>query len=783
MKPVKKPRTSITTRLLSYLLIAGLVPLVLLGISAFDISRRIIIEQAGQFHLQQMTNLQAYLSLYAEQIESLAANIAGNEAIGEALRGSPAKPSDTVDAFSTLTTHAQIGYILNSYVRVKGLVSIDLFSFDDKHYHVGDTLNVREVEHSRVQTMLAEARDSKAPVYWRGIEDNLNQASTQKKVLMVTRVVRHFVPQSGTNEVVGLLVINIDANVVVHAFLDSVKTSERLRLMLVDRFGRFFFHTDPLLVGQSAAPGLLEQLRMGEPVQPLRLDGEEVILGVVPDSRFGGILAGALPRTVLTEPVYALIYAGVVLLLIGIAGIGVLVWRFAHHIVAPVRDVSEGFRQLRANPDMLPPALNVPDTKDEMTDMVIGFNHHLDVLASQQTVAQQLLKAQQAAEAANLAKSQFLATMSHEIRTPMNGVLGMAQLLLMPGLSDEERVDFARTILDSGETLLALLNDILDLSKVEAGKLKLEQAPTDPAQIAQDVGHLFGEAIRKKGIQTQSNWRGPQGKFYVCDPVRLRQMLSNLVNNAVKFTEHGEIQIECREISCRGSLCTLEFSVTDSGIGVSDEAKQRLFQPFSQADSSTTRKYGGSGLGLSIVRTLAQLMNGEAGVESAPGQGSRFWFRVEAEAYDHADQSVKTEDLPGPENVVQPSSSHVLVVEDNQTNRLVASTMLGKLGMTVSFAEDGQQAVNAVCQTGSIDLVLMDVQMPVMDGYIATEKIRAWERETGHRRIPIIALTANAYAEDHIRCLAAGMDDYLAKPVDFAQLEKILARHLGSNSS
>ena len=309
-------RISITTRLLSYLLLAGIVPLILLGVSSFEISRRIIIKQAGEFHLQQITDLSAYLTLYSEQIESLAANVAGNEAIGEALGTKEAPGKNRTDSFATLSTHAKIGDILNGYVRVKGLVSIDLFSTDGKHFHIGDTLDVRDVDNQRVRAMLDEARNSPTPLSWRGIEDNLNQASTQKKVQTVTRVIRYFVPESGKAEVVGLLVINIDTTVVINAFLKDVKTSNHLQLMLLDRNGRFIYHSKAALVGQDAAPELISRLRSGPSIQALQLDGEEVILAFVADRRAGGVLAGTLPRSVLTAPTAALIYAGLALLLV-----------------------------------------------------------------------------------------------------------------------------------------------------------------------------------------------------------------------------------------------------------------------------------------------------------------------------------------------------------------------------------------------------------------------------------------------------------------------------------
>ena len=391
----------------------------------------------------------------------------------------------------------------------------------------------------------------------------------------------------------------------------------------------------------------------------------------------------------------------------------------------------------------------------------------------------ELLQAKMQAEAANSAKSQFLAAMSHEVRTPMNGILGMAQVLLAPGIKEAERLDYARTILASGQTLLRLLNDLLDLARIESGKLELEANEMLPEQIMGQTRSLFAQSARAKGLGIESDWSGPLAR-YLGDSHRLEQMLANLVGNAIKFTHQGTIRIEAREISCDADSATLEFAVSDSGIGIAQDKLALLFEAFSQVDGSTTRRYGGTGLGLSIVRTLARLMGGEVGVQSEPGVGSRFWFRIRAQRLAASPEQAEVSGAQGalPDTPGLIGSARVLLVEDNPDHRRLSRLLLERLGAHVTLANDGQQGLDAIVQGESAPIVLMDLHLPVLDGYAATQAIRQWERTSGQGRRAIIALTADAYEDDRLRCLQAGMDEVLTKPVSFESLRQVLVRWL-----
>ncbi len=379
-------------------------------------------------------------------------------------------------------------------------------------------------------------------------------------------------------------------------------------------------------------------------------------------------------------------------------------------------------------------------------------------------------KLEQQMIAATQAKSEFLANMSHEIRTPMNGVIGINELMLQDDLSDKQK-SRAQTIKNSANSMLSIINDILDFSKIEAGKLDIECHDFNFTDFMDDFLSSISTTVKDKGLSLNCNIDSAINGYYQGDEGRIRQILNNLVGNAVKFTEQGGVDIDCRLLRTSEECTMIRFDVSDTGVGIDDEKKKIIFERFTQADSSTTRMYGGTGLGLSICKELTVLMGGEIGFESQVNQGSNFWFTVRLDRNNNAEKNMS--ENSNQEHGFEHFKGRVLVVDDNATNLLVARGILEFLGLEVETLVNGQEALDILQET-HFDLIFMDCHMPVMDGYIATQNIRKLKSPVNKRSIPIIAFTASAMKGDREKCLAAGMDDYLTKPMNVVTVQKKL---------
>jgi signal transduction histidine kinase/ActR/RegA family two-component response regulator len=762
-------RLNITRKFLLYLLLTSVFPLLVVGVSSYQISRDTIQDQARNYTLELIGHQADYVDTIFDGVESLISNISGVDDIKNTLANDQAINSE----YTRLTTQAKIGYILTGYANLKGLVSIDIHSVGGTHYHVGDTLNTEVTNVEVRERIFAAAARSSGLIVWTGIEDNINASSKHRKVITAIKELRSIDSATLQERPIAYLVINYDVDSL-HEHFGEVDLGDGTFFLMVDADHRVVLHTDKSKIGKRIDPAFIQRLDKDQDTLIESIEGRDMLVSYSRTSRKDWLLMSFIPVSKLTARAVTIRNNTILIVAICFAFVIATAYLFSRGVVSPIRRMTEVFKRIQDGSINWKTRLAV-GPRDEIGELITWFNTFLDSLVAKNRTEEELVQAKEAAEAASRAKSQFLANMSHEIRTPMNGVIGMTELALDTDLTDEQR-EYLEIIQSSAISLLDLLGDILDFSKVEAGKLELTPGHFRLRDVLSEILKTMSVHAHQKHLELSHAVAPEVPDALIGDPRRFGQIVINLIANAIKFTEQGEIAVRVAVESRTSDTILLRTSVSDTGIGIPEHKQTEIFEAFSQADASSTRSHGGTGLGLAISARLATLMEGKVWVESQVGQGStfhvttRFGVATVSSRASHPDETAPDR-APG-SRADDPRNLRILLVEDNPINQKVVTLLLSKRGHSVVLAGNGQQAVQRLAEEpGSFDLVLMDLQMPGMDGFEATAAIR--QQEMGGR-VPIIALTAHAMKGDRERCLRADMDGYISKPIRAEKLYQVI---------
>ncbi len=759
---MRRPRTylNITGTFLVFLLAASVVPMLIVGVRSYYISRDTIRTHVSDYSRELIVRQTRYLDLLCEQTENLIANIAVSTDVARALADSKAG-----DTYQRLLTQTKLGEALSGYTtNLRDQISIDIFTSDNIHYHLGDTLSNRQVRFDLANRIFAEAAASLQLVYWAGIEQNINVGSRYHSVLVAARVMDFaFSLDEEQQPVQAKFLISYDVAGFRRHFQDT-ELAQGASSLVVDDKGRIVYHSDPKQTGLVIDEGLASNITGPSGVFRTSIDGQEMFVSYSRSTKTGWLQLSMVPIAHLSTGAMRIRNHTILMVALCTAVIGLLAWLFSRRIVHPIRYLTAVFQKLENG--TIDWNRRMPESRrDEIGELFAWFNTFLDNLADKREAEAALTRAKEAAETANHTKSQFLANVSHELRTPLNGIIGMTSLALHTELSDEQR-EYLQITQEASERLLTIVSDLLDVSRIDAGQTALVAAPF---RLREEMGllvHTQKKAAAAKHLDFTCHIAEDIPDDVIGDASRLMQLILNLLDNAIKFTTSGTVTLRIDLAHADGAAFTAHIQVRDTGIGIPADKYDEIFDIFSQVDMSHTRQYGGTGLGLALCARLVRLMAGRIWFESQPGKGSIFHATVQLERQQtQAEQPLAVPTAISTSTSVNARLWRVLVVDDDAINRMVATRLLEHQGHSVHVAVNGVEALETVSASPQdFDLVLMDIQMPLMDGLQATAAIREHERVHGGH-ILIVALTAHVHRADRERCLAAGMDGYLVKPI------------------
>jgi signal transduction histidine kinase/CheY-like chemotaxis protein len=773
------PGPSLALSLTLALGLASVLPLLVLGLISDNISRKVI-QQDVAHYAQAMVSAQAdYLDVLFQEIESLIVNVSGVDDIKTAIDDAARSP----DAFTRLATHARIGYILSGYSGIKGLVSLDIFTPGGAHYHVGDTLNVQEINQPLLKQIKDYTQGSDSLVTWVGVEDNVNVNSSHTKVITASRLFQVVDASTLQAQPGALLLVNYNTDYLFDHF-SGVQLGSGAYFIIVDSEGRLVYHPNRAFIGSLVSPTFLKRLVSDSTV--FEVDGEQMLVTYTHAKVNGWLIASLTPYKNLTASADTIRSTTIMVLVFSFAFIALIVIWVTRVIVRPLTQITELFQKIQTG--VFDWHIRLDEKRqDEIGKLMRWFNMFLNGMEAKNRAEQELVEAKESAESANRAKSVFLANMSHELRTPLNAILGFSELMGRDAALNPSQRENIETINRSGEHLLGLINDILDLSKIESGRIEIQMQSFNLYHMVDGIGEMFGYRAKQKNLNLTFECAPDVPQHITTDEGKLRQVLINLLGNAIKFTRAGSVGLRVdlgegnhgeKDSSPRDSskhwLC---FTVADTGIGISTEDLAHIFEPFVQLEGGK-RLQQGTGLGLAISRQQVELLGGRIMVRSELGVGSIFRFEIPV-ASGSINESIPTHPQAARLAPGQCASDggpfRILVVEDVEANRRFLVNLLRVLGFEPREAVNGQEAME-IWASWDPHLIFLDLRMPVMDGSEVTRQIKASPQ--GKHTI-IIILTANAFDEDRSAVLALGSDDFMRKPVRESQIILALQHHLG----
>ncbi|GAB4511648.1 MAG: hypothetical protein Tsb0020_29510 [Haliangiales bacterium] len=769
------PKLGITGRFALYLALISVVPL-LVGASAYQISRSILQEEVSGYTEELVAEYALRVDRMCVEIEGMMTNLAG---LGE-LRHLLQTEVGAGDDYLTLRTQAEVAHLLDGYLHIDGLATIDVFTPDGDYFHVGDPIEGSEIRADEEARLMAASAASSEPVAWLGVERHLNASSRYDLVLPAVQAISALDIDTHEERTLGYLVASYDPHRL-HQQFAHVDLGEGAFLAIIDTAGRLLFHPDEAQVGRALSPAVFADIQAAEASFTAIIDGQEVFVSTSRAAHSGWYVVSFIPTASLTGRADQIRDTTIWITCGGLLFIALIAYSLARRVVQPLRQLSAVFQKMEDG-SIDWQARFQSDRGDEIGELMRWFDTFMDNLADKRAAEEALIRAKEAAEAANQAKGIFLANMSHELRTPLNGIMGMTALALESHITDEQR-EYLSVAQTSAQWLLTLVSDLLDVSRIDAGKLELDRAQVAVRSECGVALRALALAAHQRGVELVLVIDSDVPEVVIGDARRMMQIMNNLVGNAIKFTERGEVVVslssapvapnadgDAGDADGDAERYELTLTVRDTGVGIAADQLSVIFEMFSQGDSSLTRKYGGSGLGLVIASRLAGLMGGRVWVESeGVGAGSTFYatMRVDrAEVADPArDALTKRARCAGDKSV--------LVVDDNRSACEALAATLSALGYQVDSAADGDAALalmeRAERRGGPYHMVFIDAVMPGMSGFALAEAM------PHERARAVMLLTMERFSADLAHRQALEIGHYLIKPIQERELLELMA--------